>query len=65
MAYDICNEVKVGSRVNLWDDNGIQIRRLQLHSSIISDVFTRRYVFSNLFIPLPSSHLEQGHSRQH
>ena len=55
MAYDICHEVEVSSRVNFWDDNGIQIRRLQLDAAIISHVCSGTMSFRSLTTSVKSS----------
>jgi hypothetical protein len=43
MSYNICNEVEVGGRVDLWDNNGVQIRRLQLRP-VLSAIYALHYL---------------------
>jgi len=64
MPYNIRDEVEIGSRIDLWDDNRVQVWRLQLRPVLLATCASATGV-PNLVIPLPSSRLGLGHSQQH
>lgn len=61
MPYHVCNKVKIGGRVNLRDDYGVDIARFQLRFVSRQRQIRERQVS----VPLPSSPLKLSQSLRH